>query len=145
MPNFIYKESGPLQSQHKAAAMLRIYIISLSVSLVIQATLIPSLPTLSADQIAKQDILQTQTFPHYNWSPLTMLSPTLTHSLAGHGTEKDYSLQVGMEKRPASEDVLLEWFVEKSGKMGWRNEDEREKNNINFREFWGNQIKELQG
>jgi hypothetical protein len=54
-----------------------------------------------------------------------------------HGAGKDYSLQIGMEKRPESGDVLLEWVVEKIGKMGWINGDEREKNSINIREFLG--------
>ena len=121
--------------------MLRIYIISLTSILAIQATLIPSLPPWSAYQYAKQNniqnILQIQSFPHYTWSPLTLLEPTFAHSLALYGTEKGYSLQNDIEESSESGDVPLEEFGEKNGKMGWRNENESLKMGSNFREIWG--------
>ena len=120
--------------------MLRIYILSLSI-LVIQATLIPSLPPWSAYQYAKLNNIQTQSYPHYTWSPLTLLEPTLAHSLAVHGTGKDLSLlQTSIDKSSENGYVPLERFGingEMSGKMGWRNGIGSQKMGNNFTEFWG--------
>ena len=120
--------------------MLRIYILSLSI-LVIQSTLIPSLPPWSAYQYAKLNNIQTQSFPHYTWSPFTLLEPTLARSLAVRGTGKGSSLvQNSIEKSSESGVAPLETFGinrEMSGKMGWRNGIESQKMRNNFREFWG--------
>ena len=119
--------------------MLRISIISLASILAIQATLIPTLPPWSAYQYAKQNnihkILQIQSFPHYTWSPLTLLEPTFAHSLALYG--KGYSLHNDIEESSEIGDVPLEGFGKKNGKMGWRNENESLKMGSNFREIWG--------
>ena len=136
----VHKEPGPHHNHHKAVAMLRIYIISLTSILAIQATLIPSLPPWSAYQYAKQNnihkILQIQSFPHYTWSPLTLLEPTFAHSLALYGTEKGYSLQNDIEESSESGDVPLERF-EMNGEMSLRLGIESQKMRNNFREFWG--------
>jgi ABC-type enterochelin transport system permease subunit len=91
--------------------MLRIYIISLTSILAIHATLIPSLHPWSTYQYAKQNnienILQTQSYPLYTCSPLTMVVHTLAHSLAVHGTDSGYSLQNDREKSSESGDVPL--------------------------------------
>ena len=124
--------------------MLRISILSLTFILTNQATLIPSLPPWSAYKYAKQNniqnILKTQSFPHYTCSPLTMVSPTLAHSLAVHRTQKGDSSQSGIEKSSKSGEVPIERFgtIEKmSRKIGWRNGIGSQKMNSNFREFRG--------